>query len=212
MIELSGTGSANANMTQRLLKGKLAEIVTSSQASTSNQQSCTTPVCPIFATHYTKERMTESMSASGPLEEEEGKARPESPERRDSISTVASFAFIPPTLPSYLARSISHDDGTDQQQHRLGLAEAVALVVGMQIGSGIFSSPGVIVHSTKSVGSSLVVWLVSGLLAWTGASSFAELGSAIPLNGGAQAYLAYAVSCRLVHATERLSCIFLDLV
>ncbi|KAI5455469.1 hypothetical protein NCC49_000279 [Naganishia albida] len=134
------------------------------------------------------------MSASGPLEEEEGKARPGSPERRDSISTVASFAFIPPTLPSYLARSISHDDGTDQQQHRLGLAEAVALVVGMQIGSGIFSSPGVIVHSTKSVGSSLVVWLVSGLLAWTGASSFAELGSAIPLNGGAQAYLAYAYS------------------
>ncbi|KAJ9104097.1 hypothetical protein QFC20_004675 [Naganishia adeliensis] len=62
----------------------------------------------------------------------------------------------------------------------------------MQIGSGIFSSPGVIVHSTKSVGSSLIVWLVSGILAWTGASSFAELGSAIPLNGGAQAYLAYA--------------------
>jgi len=37
-----------------------------------------------------------------------------------------------------------------------------------------------------------MVWLLSGLLAWTGASSFAELGSAIPLNGGAQAYLAYS--------------------
>jgi amino acid transporter len=33
---------------------------------------------------------------------------------------------------------------------------------------------------------------VSGILAWTGASSFAELGTAIPVNGGAQAYLAYA--------------------
>jgi len=42
------------------------------------------------------------------------------------------------------------------------------------------------------VGASLVVWLISGLLAWTGASSFAELGSAIPQNGGAQAYLSYA--------------------
>jgi amino acid transporter len=42
------------------------------------------------------------------------------------------------------------------------------------------------------VGASLLVWLASGLLAWTGASSFAELGSAIPLNGGAQAYLAYS--------------------
>ena len=54
------------------------------------------------------------------------------------------------------------------------------------------SSPGVVIANTRSVGASLIVWLASGLLAWTGASSFAELGSAIPLNGGAQAYLAYA--------------------
>jgi len=54
------------------------------------------------------------------------------------------------------------------------------------------SSPGVVVANTESVGASLMVWLVSGVLAWTGASSFAELGSAIPQNGGAQAYLSYA--------------------
>ena len=54
------------------------------------------------------------------------------------------------------------------------------------------SSPGVVVANTESVGASLMVWLVSGVLAWTGASSYAELGSAIPQNGGAQAYLSYA--------------------
>jgi amino acid transporter len=54
------------------------------------------------------------------------------------------------------------------------------------------SSPGVIVANTHSVGASFVVWLLSGILAWTGASSYAELGSAIPQNGGAQAYLSYA--------------------
>ncbi|KAG6874179.1 hypothetical protein C0995_003725 [Termitomyces sp. Mi166 len=54
------------------------------------------------------------------------------------------------------------------------------------------SSPGIVIANTKSVGASLTVWLFSGVLAWTGASSFAELGSAIPLNGGAQAYLSYA--------------------
>lgn len=42
------------------------------------------------------------------------------------------------------------------------------------------------------MGASLAVWLASGLLAWTGASSFAELGSSIPVNGGAQAYLQYS--------------------
>ncbi|CAL1704469.1 unnamed protein product [Somion occarium] len=60
------------------------------------------------------------------------------------------------------------------------------------IGSGIFSSPGVVIANTKSVGASLAVWVASGVLAWTGASSFAELGSSIPVNGGAQAYLQYS--------------------
>ena len=54
------------------------------------------------------------------------------------------------------------------------------------------SSPGVVVANTQSVGASLAVWVASGLLAWTGASSFAELGSSIPVNGGAQAYLQYS--------------------
>ena len=53
------------------------------------------------------------------------------------------------------------------------------------------SSPGAIVAHTGSVGASLLVWLFSGLLGWTGASSFAELGSAIPLDGGIQTYLGY---------------------
>ena len=54
------------------------------------------------------------------------------------------------------------------------------------------SSPGIVVANTQSVGASLVVWIAAGVLAWTGASSFAELGTSIPVNGGAQAYLAYA--------------------
>ena len=48
-----------------------------------------------------------------------------------------------------------------------------------------------IVAHTQSAGASLVIWIIAALLAWTGASSFAELGASLPLNGGAQAYLAY---------------------
>lgn len=54
------------------------------------------------------------------------------------------------------------------------------------------SSPGVVIANMHSVGASLGIWLFAGLLAWTGASSFAELGSSLPVNGGAQAYLNYA--------------------
>ncbi|KAI0726492.1 L-methionine transporter [Fomitopsis betulina] len=78
------------------------------------------------------------------------------------------------------------------QSKTLGLLNGIALIVGLQIGSGIFSSPGVVIANMHSVGASLGIWLFAGLLAWTGASSFAELGSSLPVNGGAQAYLNYA--------------------
>ena len=65
----------------------------------------------------------------------------------------------------------------------------LSLVVGLIIGSGIFSSPASVNSNAGSPGAAIIVWIVSGILAWTGASSYAELGGAIPLNGGAQIYL-----------------------
>ncbi|KAK9465249.1 amino acid permease-domain-containing protein [Lipomyces arxii] len=76
-----------------------------------------------------------------------------------------------------------------EKQKRLGVLNGLGLVIGLQIGSGIFSSPSQVDAQAGSPGASLLVWLVAGLLAWTGAASYAELGTAIPLNGGAQAYL-----------------------
>ncbi|KAL4402148.1 L-amino acid transmembrane transporter [Malassezia pachydermatis] len=96
----------------------------------------------------------------------------------------------------------THDDGEgiEEQRHhrstsshaRLTLFDAISLTIGLQVGSGIFSSPGVITAYTGSIGASLLIWVISGILALTGASSYAELASAIPLNGGPQAYLQYA--------------------
>jgi hypothetical protein len=65
----------------------------------------------------------------------------------------------------------------------------VALIVGIVIGSGIFSSPGVVAAETGSVGTALLVWAIAGVLSWAGGSSFAELGTALPGNGGHQVYL-----------------------
>lgn len=65
----------------------------------------------------------------------------------------------------------------------------LSLIVGLIIGSGIFSSPSQVNLNAGSPGASLAVWAIAGILAWTGASSYAELGGAIPLNGGAQVYL-----------------------
>ena len=43
--------------------------------------------------------------------------------------------------------------------------------MGTQVGSGVFSSPGVVVANVGSPGASLLVWIASACLAWTGARS-----------------------------------------
>ncbi|MCJ1353905.1 MAG: Y+L amino acid transporter [Icmadophila ericetorum] len=65
----------------------------------------------------------------------------------------------------------------------------LALILGLQIGSGIFSAPSQVSRHVPSPGTAISVWLIAGLLVWTGAASFIELGIAIPDNGGIQEYL-----------------------
>ncbi|KAL2161722.1 hypothetical protein VTH06DRAFT_8284 [Thermothelomyces fergusii] len=66
---------------------------------------------------------------------------------------------------------------------------AFGIVISVVIGSGVFTSPGSIDTNVPSPGVALLVWLVGGVLAWTGASTMAELGTAIPGEGGVQPYL-----------------------
>ena len=81
-------------------------------------------------------------------------------------------------------------NGASLEKHKsLTYLNGLSLIVGLIIGSGIFSSPAQVNLNAGSYGGSLLVWAIAGLLAWTGAASYAELGGAIPLNGGAQVYL-----------------------
>jgi L-type amino acid transporter 9 len=86
--------------------------------------------------------------------------------------------------PSHLER------GTSSAFTRtLGTPEVFAIVIAIVIGSGVFTSPGAIDTNVPSPGAALLVWLVGGVLAWTGAATFAELGTAIPGPGGLQPFL-----------------------
>ena len=123
-----------------------------------------------------------------------------------SYSVSSAFDFTPALFPlsstagGYTALgapsqvSLSLDrQGTIEnlEKHKtLTYLNGLSLVVGLIIGSGIFSSPAQVNSHAGSPGASLIVWTISGILAWTGAASYAELGGAIPLNGGAQVYLA----------------------
>ncbi|KAJ0414545.1 amino acid permease-domain-containing protein [Aspergillus carlsbadensis] len=97
--------------------------------------------------------------------------------------------YAPLGAPSALDRERGLGDGSLEKNKTLTYLNGLSLVVGLVIGSGIFSSPSQVNANAGSPGGALIAWLVAGLLAWTGAASYAELGGAIPLNGGAQAYL-----------------------
>lgn len=65
------------------------------------------------------------------------------------------------------------------------------LVLGLQIGSGIFSAPSVVAARLSSPTFGLLVWALAGGIVWAGAASFIELGTIVPENGGIQEYLCY---------------------
>jgi len=77
-------------------------------------------------------------------------------------------------------------------RRELNLFDAVAVVVGTIVGSGIFLIPSSIAAELNSLGAVLVVWVVGGILTVLGALSLAELGSIYPGAGGLCTYLRHA--------------------
>lgn len=71
----------------------------------------------------------------------------------------------------------------------LGLREALSLVVGRIIGSGIFRTPGPIMALTLSPGQFFAVWLLAGGMTMLSALCYAELVAMLPRSGGPYAYL-----------------------
>jgi amino acid transporter len=74
-------------------------------------------------------------------------------------------------------------------ERTIDLSTGISMIVGVTIGSGIFSSPGPVLLQSQSIGASLAIWLLAGFLSSTGSLSYAELGTMISESGGDHPYL-----------------------
>jgi APA family basic amino acid/polyamine antiporter len=72
---------------------------------------------------------------------------------------------------------------------RLGLGTATSVVVANMIGTGIFTTTGLMLAHTESGWLVLLAWLLGGLVAVCGALSYAELATMMPHAGGEYIYL-----------------------
>lgn len=79
--------------------------------------------------------------------------------------------------------------GTTRQ---LGTVHAAALIVASMVGTGIFTTTGVLLSTLRSPPLVLVVWALAGVLALCGAAVYAELGAMMPRAGGEYVYLSRA--------------------
>ena len=94
--------------------------------------------------------------------------------------------------------SIPKDTQADPTAHSfrrgLGLFDAVMMVVGVMIGSGIFIVSAEMSREIGSTGGLLAAWILTGVLTVSGALTYGELAAMMPQAGGMYIYLREAFS------------------
>ena len=113
------------------------------------------------------------------------KHKPIGSDNSDNKSEKAGLAM------SSSAVQKTNNDGDErvQMKRSLGVWNGIAIIIGVIVGSGIFVSPKGVLENSGSVGASLVMWTLCGLLALLGALCFAELGTSISSSGGEYTYI-----------------------
>jgi APA family basic amino acid/polyamine antiporter len=75
---------------------------------------------------------------------------------------------------------------------RLGVWDAVSIIVGIVVGTAIFKSPTLVFQNVAGPWQGLGVWLLGGVLSLVGAFCYAELATTYPRSGGDYEYLTRA--------------------
>ncbi|WP_228745146.1 APC family permease [Paenibacillus sp. S150] len=88
-----------------------------------------------------------------------------------------------------MANEMLQQSEQKSMQRSVTFIQALALVVGMIIGSGIFLKPGIVLGNAGTLYMSLLAWAAGGIITLASALSVAEIAAAIPKSGGLYIYL-----------------------
>lgn len=77
----------------------------------------------------------------------------------------------------------------NSNSQKIGLVTAFSIVVANMIGTGVFTSLGFQIAEIRSIFALLMLWVVGGLIALSGALSYGELAAALPRSGGEYHFL-----------------------
>ncbi len=97
----------------------------------------------------------------------------------------------------------------NQPKRILKLGEAVVLIVGLVIGSGIFKAPSAVAGMSGDSGNMFIAWILGGIISLVGALCYAELTTAFPHAGGDYHFIerAYGKSVGFLFGWARISVI-----
>jgi APA family basic amino acid/polyamine antiporter len=96
-----------------------------------------------------------------------------------------------------------------QPRPSLSLFDAVAMIVGLIIGAGIFGTPSIVAGAAGGEGMMLAMWVAGGVFAIIGALSYAELSTAFPSAGGEYHFIhrAFGRSLAFLYGWARMTVI-----
>lgn len=93
---------------------------------------------------------------------------------------------------SLAADSNANGEITDHPVQRLSAISAIAIIVGIVIGAGIFKTPAMVASVTGDAGWMLIAWILGGVISLAGALCYAELATTYPHAGGDYHFLSLA--------------------